>query len=790
MGEPLIGRAGGWFNSMLKSAGVKRDWLWLINVINCRPPNNVFPTDEDARSYISLEEGHQAVQHCLKHHVIPLLKARNWNRIDCLGNKPLQFILHHGQGKNDGIYKWRGSPLPVPAIDPVRPLSIPTIHPAAIARDQTMFPVVVNDLMKTLAVAPERYNLFPSLEDVRAFKATEFAFDIETAGWDQEANAWSREITVVGLSSKVYEAIVVPFHGAYREELKRIFKNAKTVVGHNSVGFDLPILRSHGVDISPSCQHYDTMLLHHLRFPDLGGNTKSGAGHDLEFLASQMTNKPAWKHLKSNNEELYNARDVDVTWQCFLQLKELCQQANLLDIHNLISVPLVQICDLMTKTGFKIEPAHVESVRNKVLKEMADKELLLPEHLRTQWKPKNRRVVAPPGTLGKSGKPIKFVMVADKERVVPWRSPKIKAQWLYKDLGLEAQFNEEGNLTTGKVALDRLINRCRKSKDEKLRAQAPAMQALKRLNQLDELETTFCKKEMLEATATKMHAHFSVHGTSSGRLSSSDPNCQNIPEYARSMYVASEPGWVIIDVDYSQLENRLTAKLANDVERLRRLDMPGFSEHKDAASLFFDIPYNEIVKDNDKDAPYGKAKRIVHGTNYLMGALKIAKMYDMDIKETKDLQVKWKKRIGPSIDWMMARANEAGRTSVLTNPFARKRWFWTESLATEAASFIPQSTGADIIFRAMIGLMYERIGWPLEKALQVSPICEALPWPARLLIQVHDSLVLECPEELVPEVVRVLKRVMSQPWKQLGGMWIPVGIKVGPSWGEATDYKA
>jgi DNA polymerase I-like protein with 3'-5' exonuclease and polymerase domains len=90
----------------------------------------------------------------------------------------------------------------------------------------------------------------------------------------------------------------------------------------------------------------------------------------------------------------------------------------------------------------------------------------------------------------------------------------------------------------------------------------------------------------------------------------------------------------------------------------------------------------------------------------------------------------------------------------------------------------------------MLALMYERIGWPLEKVLRVVDVVKPLPQPAQLLIQVHDSLIVECPEELVPEVVRVLRKVMTQPWKELGGFTIPIGVKVGNSWGEAETYDA
>lgn len=107
-GQPLVGGSGRVFNSLLRSAGIPRDGLTIVNCINCRPPDNLFPTDREARSYISKADGEAAVKQCLKNHVLPMLESRPWKRVDLIGNKALQWIA----GKF-GITKWRGSPLTI-----------------------------------------------------------------------------------------------------------------------------------------------------------------------------------------------------------------------------------------------------------------------------------------------------------------------------------------------------------------------------------------------------------------------------------------------------------------------------------------------------------------------------------------------------------------------------------------------------------------------------------------------------------------------------------------------------
>ena len=98
---------------------------------------------------------------------------------------------------------------------------------------------------------------------------------------------------------------------------------------------------------------------------------------------------------------------------------------------------------------------------------------------------------------------------------------------------------------------------------------------------------------------------------------------------------------------------------------------------------------------------------------------------------------------------------------------------------------LPQGTAADVIFRAMIGLMYERIGWPLELAQRVTPVCMPLPRPANLLVQCHDALVFEYPAAMEDELTHVVKTVMEQPWPELGGFVLPASSAFGLSWGEA-----
>lgn len=528
---------------------------------------------------------------------------------------------------------------------------------------------------------------------------------------------------------------------------------------------------------------FDTMLAQHLRFPNLP--------HDLEFLGSQVSNKPAWKHLKGDFL-VYCARDCDVTFQGYLQLKPMLQMEQLMDLYEYTQIPLARICQLMRDTGIKQDPERLKLVREKFLAEIETLIPKLPLELQPFQQAVKRRVLAPAGTLGKSGKPVKYTHVEDFELVKPYRSGSLKQKYLYETLALPVQYSPKTKEpTVDKAAIDKLgafVRRDKSISAEQRPLYLGYLDTLRRLSKCETLVSGFLKEDTSTHKVRVAHPSFNPHGTSTGRLSSSHPNFQNQPSTARYMYVPRHTDWEWASLDFSGIENRIMALDARDTDRLERMNS-GISEHKFATSMFFDIPYDQVEKDNDPEAPYNKAKHIVHGTDRGMGAKKISLMYGIELGEAKRLQDMWKQSIQKTVDYQNVVAARAKRDGYLVNPFGRRGYFYTDRTYTESISFLPQSTGADVIFRAMIALYYERIGWPIEKVMKVVQHIEALPKPANMLISVHDSLEFEYPKVMRDEVLGCVYRVMTQPWPELGGYSFPVSVECGPSWGEVEPYK-
>jgi uracil-DNA glycosylase family 4 len=780
-GDVFAGSSGTWTNILYKNIGIKRNDVSYINLIQCRPPADVFPTEKKGRQILGDSNAYRAVEHCKKTYVQPFLESRPWERVDIYGEHALRSLT----GKA-GLDTYRGSPLPITSMgSEIR--TVPTYDAERIRKDQTMLPVVINDLRRSLFVDPERYNIFPTLDDVKNFKAKHFAFDLETNRWNRN------EIYMIGFSAGPYEAMVVPYSPEYLDEIKRIFWEAESVVGQNLIQFDLPVLRANGVNVRgpKDCMVWDIMLMHHLRFPKFP--------HRLEFIGSQFTNKGAWKNDKASFET-YCARDVDVTWRSFEVLKRLLDEANLTDIYKYVSWPLGRIAAHITARGFKQSAKRLKDLRVEYLKNIEAEQNNLPEELRTKFVTKRKRIPAPPGTLGANGKPLKFVYEDVEEKINPWKSSEVKRAWLYGkdkfDLPVQYKIGTQ-NITGDKTALDRLYNRLinpsqallAKYGEARIVEMAKVIRSLKKLNAWATRLSGFAKN--LKLPDEIIHPSFNVHGTTTGRFSSSDPNAQNIPEEARFMYIPRNPNGRIISVDYSGIENRLVAYIAGDKPRQQWLADPNYSEHKYLASILEGVPYEEVQKSKDKDSWYMIAKAVVHGSDRLIGSKKIWEKDDLDPEQVKKVHQKWKSLIADTCRWQTRIADEVKRLGVAVNPFGRKLWFWESNVAPEIISFFPQSTAFDVIARAMIGLMFERIEWPKDWAEKVCPISKPLPLGADLNLQVHDELVVETENaEVVPETIQTMKEVMEQPWPELKGLRLPVGVGAGPdgmgglSWGE------
>lgn len=271
----------------------------------------------------------------------------------------------------------------------------------------------------------------------------------------------------------------------------------------------------------------------------------------------------------------------------------------------------------------------------------------------------------------------------------------------------------------------------------------------------------------------RIHTTFTQDVTATGRLSSKDPNLQNIPvrtaegKRIRTGFVAPE-GKVLVSADYSQFELRLAAVLAEDEDLIHDFNH-GIDIHTKTASEAFRVPMEQVTK-----AQRRAAKVINFGILYGMSANGLSEAAKMPIGEAKefiDNYFKLRAPIKRKLEGYLKQAQEKGYVETYfgrrrPTPDVKSSNYLIRQAAERAAQNMPiQGTEADLMKRAMI------------------EVDEALPEGAELVMQVHDSLMVECNEKMANNVVEILKEKMERIAPELK-IKLAVEITVGKNWGE------
>ncbi|MBR3263751.1 DNA polymerase I [Candidatus Saccharibacteria bacterium] len=271
----------------------------------------------------------------------------------------------------------------------------------------------------------------------------------------------------------------------------------------------------------------------------------------------------------------------------------------------------------------------------------------------------------------------------------------------------------------------------------------------------------------------RIHTTFTQNVTATGRLSSQNPNLQNIPvrteegKRIRTGFIAS-PGRVLVSADYSQFELRLAAILSDDADLISDFNS-GVDIHTKTASEAFHVPFSEVTK-----AQRRAAKVINFGILYGMSVKGLSDATGMSVPEAKnfiDNYFKLRAPIKQKLESILTQARTEGFVETFygrrrPTPDVKSANFLIRQAAERAAANMPiQGTEADLMKRAMIN------------------VDQALPQGADLVMQVHDSLIVECDESISEEVAKILKTKMETIAPELK-IKLAVDVAVGHNWGE------
>ncbi|MDS4013448.1 MAG: DNA polymerase I [Candidatus Accumulibacter sp.] len=578
------------------------------------------------------------------------------------------------------------------------------------------------------------------------------AFDTETSSLDPFA------ARIVGVSFAVApgEAAYLPLAHDYpgvaaqlpREQvlarLKPWLESAQYAKIGQNLKYDQHVLANHGIRLAGV--RHDTLLQSYV----LEAGKEGVRGHDLGQLASRhlglatisyeaLCGKGArqigFSQVAIEQASEYAAEDADLCLRLHAVMYPLiAAESGLRHVYDEIEIPVRDVLFRMERCGVLIDGELLTGQSHEIGRRLLDLE-------------------------GKAhaaaGQPFNV------------NSPKQLAEILFDRLGLPVK----KKTPTGTPSTDEEVL-------SELALDYPLPKILLEARQLAKLKGTYTDKlpQMVEATTGRVHTSYAQAVAVTGRLASNDPNLQNIPvrtaegRRIRAAFVAP-PGSVIVSADYSQIELRIMAHLSED-QRLLDAFAQGEDVHRATAAEIFGVPPAEVAAQQRR-----VAKVINFGLIYGMSAFGLARQLDLERGAAKAYIERYFARY-PGVARYMATTRETAKArGYVETVFGRRLWLpeihsslaARRQAAERAAINAPmQGTAADLIKAAMIAVQ----GWLDAEHLQT-----------RLLMQVHDELVLEVPEDELPALRGELPRLMSE----LASLRVPlvVEVGVGRNWDEA-----
>jgi DNA polymerase-1 len=511
-------------------------------------------------------------------------------------------------------------------------------------------------------------------------------------------------------------------------------------VGHN-LKYDFVVLARYGLRPSPLA--FDTMIAEWLVNPtsrNLGLKNLAWVRLDskmteIEELIGKGKSQRSMAEVPIESAAAYAADDAEVPLRLIPQIKDELEKSNALKLFDEIEMPLVSILADMEIAGIALDQEFLKAMSG---------------DLRTRLEAIEARIYEAVGT--------KFNL----------NSPQQLSDALFNQLGLEppdrTQRTSTGFYSTSAETL------------EAMKGVHPVVDWVLEYRELSKLKSTYVDALPLQVNPQthRVHTSYNQTGSVTGRIASSEPNLQNIPirtELGRQVRKAFEaaPGQQLLSVDYSQIELRIVAHMSGD-EAMIAAFQAGQDIHATTAAAIYGIPLEQVTS-----AQRNRAKGVNFGLIYGMSPFGLTRYADLTLAEAENFvkayfeQFPGMKRY---LDGMRRQAADQGFVETLlgrrryfpglktqSNPIVRNRE------EREAINAPVQGTAADIIKIAM---------------LRIPETLKSAGLSARMLLQVHDELVFECPEEELQETARQVRQVMQDAYP----LRVPLQTEAryGPNW--------
>ncbi|MNJ34131.1 DNA polymerase I [compost metagenome] len=585
-----------------------------------------------------------------------------------------------------------------------------------------------------------------------------FAFDTETTGLD------AQQAQLVGLSFAVqaHEAAYVPLTHSYMgvpEQLDRdtvllalkplledpkklkVGQNAKydmNILANCAIGGDIAngilmqgvaydtMLESYVLDSTATRHDMDSLALKYLNHTTIGFTDIAGKG------AKQLT----FDQISLEQAGPYAAEDADVTLRLHQALQQkLAKTPSVLPVLNDIEMPLVPVLAKIERQGALVD-ANLLGIQSVELGEKL-----------VQLEREAFDIAGEEFNLG---------------------SPKQLGVILYEKLGMPVlNKTAKGQASTAEAVLAELAE-----------MDFPLPKVLMQYRSLSKLKSTYTDRlpEQINPRTGRIHTSYQQAVAATGRLSSSDPNLQNIPirtaegRRIRQAFIAA-PGYKLLAADYSQIELRIMAHLAKD-EGLLHAFRNDLDVHRATAAEVFGVDLADVTTDQRRSA-----KAINFGLIYGMSAFGLAKQIGVDRKQSQAYIDRYFARYPGVLAYMERTRAQAAEQGFVETLFGRRLYLpeinaknpaLRKGAERTAINAPMQGTAADIIKRAMVAVD----NWLTDSGLD-----------ARVILQVHDELVLEVREDLVEQVREQIRPHMSNAAALDVPLLVEVGV--GANWDEA-----
>ena len=609
---------------------------------------------------------------------------------------------------------------------------------------------VLNSFYSTLETTDHNYQIIQGDLGLKLFlqnlnNQTSVCFDTETTGLD----AQNAELVGISFSWEKGKAFYIPFAEnreeaqALADKFKPFFENeAIEKIGQN-IKYDLKVLTKYGIQINGKL--FDTMIAHYLINPDMRHNMDVLSETYLKYtpksiedlIGKKGKNQKSMRNVALEDIKEYAAEDADVTIQLAAVFSPILDKAETKKLFDEIEIPLVPVLAAMELEGINLDVPFLKEMSLEMATESNALEQKIYETAGEKFN------LASPKQLGD--------VLFDKMKIGGAKQKKTKT----------------GQYATGEEVLSYLAN------DNEI------VRDILEWRQMVKLQSTYIDAlpNQVDAKTGRVHTDYMQTVAATGRLSSTNPNLQNIPirtekgRLIRKAFIARNENYTLLSADYSQIELRIIAALSGE-ENMIAAFQNNEDIHKSTAAKVFNVPLEEVTKEQRSNA-----KTVNFGIIYGVSAFGLSNQTSLSRKESADLIDAYYATYPKLKSYMANQVDFARENGYVQTVLGRRRYLrdinsanmMVKSGAERNAVNAPiQGSAADIIKIAMINI---------HKKLNEEN------WKSKMLLQVHDELVFDVHNDELEKIQPMIKYEMENAFKLDVPLDVEIGI--GKNWLEA-----